>query len=189
MVEHFETLAEAAPVPSCSLSNIPQNTGHPLPIEEVRRLAAHDNIAGIKDSSADLTYFRGLLTLAGPNLTVLYGGDERLATTTTLLGAMAVSLDWRTSSPGTMRALRDALARRDHHEANRIQSFVDAVLAVTAQGFWLSGLNAAVALLDGGTGRPAPPLPPATEEQRRAIHGILAETGVLDQPCDHTGAT
>jgi 4-hydroxy-tetrahydrodipicolinate synthase len=55
----FQELASASAVPVV-LYNMPSCVGLNLERETVRELSKHSNIVGIKDSSGDLDYFRGL---------------------------------------------------------------------------------------------------------------------------------
>ncbi len=52
LASHFERVADSSHAPVI-LYNIPQNTGVALAPETVARLGAHENVAGIKDSSGD----------------------------------------------------------------------------------------------------------------------------------------
>src|SRR5262245_26244179 len=50
---HFTSIADASTIPIL-LYNVPQFTGVDLPLRVIERLAGHENIAGIKESSGNL---------------------------------------------------------------------------------------------------------------------------------------
>jgi 4-hydroxy-2-oxoglutarate aldolase len=55
LIRHFTAVADASPVPVL-LYNVPPTTGVAIPVAAVETLAAHPNIAGMKDSSGDVGY-------------------------------------------------------------------------------------------------------------------------------------
>jgi len=55
LVRHFTAVADASPVPVL-LYNVPPTTGVAIPVAALDTLAAHANIAGMKDSSGDIGY-------------------------------------------------------------------------------------------------------------------------------------
>ncbi len=79
MYQHFLAQADAVNIPQI-LYNVPSRTGCDLSNETVLRLAAHDNIAGLKDATGDLERgFRLMNDLQNLNLQkpfLLYSGDD-----------------------------------------------------------------------------------------------------------------
>src|SRR5580704_9238849 len=73
---HFTALADHAAHP-VMIYNIPYRTGVNLGNEAMLRLAAHPNIAGLKDCSADRTQSLDLLRRRGPGFAVLTGEDAQ----------------------------------------------------------------------------------------------------------------
>jgi 4-hydroxy-2-oxoglutarate aldolase len=79
LAKFFETLADQSPFPIL-LYNIPRFTGVDLSVDLVRRLAAHENVQGLKDSSADLIYMQKVLAATqDEEFQVLTGSAETLA--------------------------------------------------------------------------------------------------------------
>lgn len=74
LYRHFVAVAEAASVPVC-LYNVPGRTAVNMKPETVLRLAAHPNIAGIKESSGDLAQVQHLLLGRPEGFSVLSGED------------------------------------------------------------------------------------------------------------------
>lgn len=66
LIEYYTALADALPLPLC-LSTTCRRTSVKFFLEPatVKTLANHSNIIGLKDSSANMTYFQTLLSTAG----------------------------------------------------------------------------------------------------------------------------
>ncbi len=77
LIVHYEAVADALDVP-VFLYNIPARTGNTLQPETVRKLAAHPNIIGIKDSAGSYESLSGFLQAAEgqQNFDVLNGPDS-----------------------------------------------------------------------------------------------------------------
>lgn len=77
LIAHYEAVADALDVP-VFLYNIPARTGNTLEPETVRKLAAHPNIIGIKDSAGSYESLSGFLKAAEgiENFDVLNGPDS-----------------------------------------------------------------------------------------------------------------
>lgn len=77
LIAHYEAVADALEVP-VFLYNIPARTGNTLQPQTVRKLAAHPNIVGIKDSAGSYESLSGFLQAAQgtENFSVLNGPDS-----------------------------------------------------------------------------------------------------------------
>jgi len=74
LLRHFTDIAARAPDLPILLYNFPQLVGQPIPVEVAQRLnAALPNIAGMKDTSGDLTYMLHVLEVVDPSFQVLVG--------------------------------------------------------------------------------------------------------------------
>lgn len=86
LVEYYTALADAIPLP-LYLYNMPANVKVFLEPNTVKTLAKHPNIVGLKDSSANMTYFETLLyTMENRNEFALYVGPEELTGECVLMG-------------------------------------------------------------------------------------------------------
>ena len=87
LVEYYTALADESPLP-VYLYNMPTHVKALLEVPTVLKLAEHPNIAGLKDSSADMRYFRILCHhLRGRDDFALYVGPEELTGECVLIGA------------------------------------------------------------------------------------------------------
>ena len=76
---YFETIADAVDIPNI-LYNIPLFT-QPISYDVVKRLARHENVVGMKDSSGsmvDFIHFIDKIKIAGEDINVLTGREETL---------------------------------------------------------------------------------------------------------------
>ncbi len=69
---HYERVADESPVPVL-LYNIPKYMHFRLDAALVARLAEHDNVVGMKDSSGDLAYLPNYVASQGETFTVITG--------------------------------------------------------------------------------------------------------------------
>ena len=74
MYQHFATIADAVSKPVI-LYNVPGRTVADMLPETVARLAAHDNIAGIKEATGDIGRLRAIKDLVADDF-MLYSGDD-----------------------------------------------------------------------------------------------------------------
>jgi len=176
---HVEAVLAATPLPAL-LYNIPQCTHHVLAAETVATLARDRRVLGIKDSAGDFAVFLGYLGVrrAQPAFRVLQG-NEHLAAASLLQGGDGLVPGLANVAPALLVALREAAAKGDAAACARLQVALEDLATLHEQGHWLPALKAAVAALGIGTGRPAPPLAPAGETERRAIAAVLRRHGLL----------
>jgi len=121
LYEHYVTVARATRLPVLLYTN-PARTGINVSIGLAKRLAAIDNIVGIKDSSGDLTQTATFINdtpesfqvLAGRDTlilaTLLYGGAGSIAATGNVAAALIVSI-YEHYMAGDIPAARQAQRR------------------------------------------------------------------------------
>jgi 4-hydroxy-tetrahydrodipicolinate synthase len=87
LIEYYEALATQSPLP-LYLYNMPSHTKIMVEMDTVKVLAQHENIIGLKDSSANGVYFCKLLHLFNhrPDFG-LYVGPEEMMASMALMGA------------------------------------------------------------------------------------------------------
>ena len=85
LYQHHKLIAEAVSIPQL-LYNVPGRTGVDMLPETVGRLAAIENIVGIKEATGDMQRGREVLDICGDRLNV-YSGDDATATELMLMGA------------------------------------------------------------------------------------------------------
>jgi len=120
MRRHFSAIADAVQHPVI-LYNVPGRTGVDLKPETVAKLAAHPNIAGIKEATGELARVRVLRETCGPDF-VLLSGDDATAREFMLQGGDGVISVTGNVAPARMRRLCDAARAGRRAEAERIDA-------------------------------------------------------------------
>jgi len=163
----FTVLADAAPLPLV-LYNIPVHTGVPVTVPAVARLADHDNVVGIKDSSRDVEYLQSVLLATAAareeQRFVVYTGADTLLLPSLLLGADGTIAPSSNLVPELGVGVVDAFDRADLATAEQLQTRLVRVVQACRTGAFPAGWKAALSLA-GTCGPhllpPASPLPPA----------------------------
>jgi 4-hydroxy-tetrahydrodipicolinate synthase len=125
MRRHFSAVADAVDHPVI-LYNVPGRTGVDLKPETVAKLAAHPNIAGIKEATGELARVRALRETCGADF-VLLSGDDATAREFMLQGGDGVISVTGNVAPAAMRRLCDAARAGRRAEAERIDADLQAL--------------------------------------------------------------
>lgn len=177
IVAYYTRLADGLPLP-LFLYNIPAQTKMMISVDAVRRLAAHPNIIGMKDSSGNGTYYNTLLAEvkpAHPDFEIMVGPDEMLASTMALGGNGGVN-SGSNIFPALYVELFKACKAGDRERILALQKLVMKVstdiysIDGTPVSF-MKGLKAAMASLGIIENRVMPPLMPASGKAAAIIAG------------------
>lgn len=120
MVRHFSTVADGVEHPVI-LYNVPGRTGVDLKPPATIKLAAHGNIAGIKDATAELERVAALREGCGERFTLL-SGDDATGCEFMLRGGNGVISVTANVVPRAMRQLCDAAVAGDRAAAEKIDA-------------------------------------------------------------------
>lgn len=120
MRRHFSAVADAVTHPLI-LYNVPGRTGVDLKPETVIKLAAHPNIAGIKEATGELNRVHVLRDACGPEFSLLSGDDATCCEFMLQGGDGVISVTANIAAVG-MRRLCDAARARKRAEAERIDA-------------------------------------------------------------------
>ena len=91
IIRHYLSIAEASCVPVV-LYNVPSRTGVNLPMDALTRLAAHPNIAAIKEAGGDIDRVADMIATLGDSLPVYSGNDSQTLPILSLGGIGAISV-------------------------------------------------------------------------------------------------
>ena len=130
--EHFSAVAEAVDLPSL-LYNIPARAGNSIAPTTVKRLLAHKNIIGIKDSSGNFDNTLKYIENTEPDVQVLAGSDSLILWTLMAGGTGAIS-GCSNVFPELMVSIYDLWARGDIRAANEAQKKIRAFRNVMQMG-------------------------------------------------------
>jgi 4-hydroxy-2-oxoglutarate aldolase len=170
-VRHFTAVADESPVPVLPY-NVPGLTGVKMAAEAVARLAAHPNIPGVKDSSADLTQIADLVTMTPPEFDVVVGSAPTLYASL-CVGAVGGVVAAACVIPDVMVRLYDLARAGRHDEALALQRRITPLAKSVTSTFGVAGLKAAMELAGYAGGAPRRPLAPATPAIVETIRGQL----------------
>ena len=182
LASHFETVADSSPAPVI-LYNIPQNTGVALAPETVARLAAHENIAGIKDSSGDVANHVEMIRLVGERAEefAVLTGHAGVFYTSLCAGAVGGILAAGCVLPRLCVEIYGAARAGDYERARESQRRLAPVARAVTVRFGIGGLKYALDLLGFEGGGVRAPLAAPDEDARREIARLLEEvTGRAD---------
>jgi 4-hydroxy-2-oxoglutarate aldolase len=174
---HYFQIADASSIPIL-LYNVPANTGVELEVEVVVRLATHPNVIGIKDSGGSVAKIGAMVHKSPDNFQVLAGSAGFL------VGALAVGAVGVIGALANIagRELVEILTKFRAGELDIARSMqlrlIEANNAVTAR-YGIAGLKAAMDMLGYFGGPVRSPLLSLEEEEKKLLHQILVEAGLL----------
>jgi 4-hydroxy-2-oxoglutarate aldolase len=173
LINHYLTVADASPVPLV-LYSMPDLTGIALAPETVARLALHENIIGLKDSSSDLINLAETLRVVPEDFAVLTGNGGLLAAALGA-GARGAILAVGCVAFEQCLAIYDALEKENYQQAHALQRKLTPLARAVTVRFGIGGLKAALELRGYAGGVVRSPLAPASEEARQEIACLLKE--------------
>jgi 4-hydroxy-2-oxoglutarate aldolase len=174
---YFRTVADQAKIPII-MYTVPKFTGLDLPLQTVLALADHPNIAGLKDSSGNLSYVSEVLKACPPAFSLLQGHGSLLLSAL-VLGAKGGILALSNMAPAETEEIFRLAQAGKYEEARNIQRRVLTVNQRIVGGYGIPGIKCAMDLLGYAGGRPCPPLQPVTQDVREAIKKLLADAQLL----------
>ena len=118
LYQHYRAIAEAVSLPVI-LYNVPGRTGVNIEPATVARLAAIDNIVGVKEASGNIQQIARVLHEVPADFTVL-SGDDAVAIAAIALGARGLISVASNEIPAEMTAMVRAAMSGDSVEARRL---------------------------------------------------------------------
>lgn len=184
MIEYFSALADASPLP-LYLYNMPSHVKVFLEPKTVKALAAHKNIVGLKDSSANMNYFETLLyELGGTENFALYVGPEELTGESVLMGGDGGINGGANMFPKLYVAMYEAAQKND---IARVRELQRAIMKISTTFYsvgkygssYLKGVKCALSILGLCDDYLAYPYRKFRQEERdkiqQAIDGIMPD--------------
>ena len=181
LVRHYTAVADAAPRPVL-LYNVPQFTGVVIPPAAVARLAAHPNIAGLKDSSGDLGWLLAVLASVPPSFRVLCGAANVIQPALAM-GAAGGILALADVAPEPCVALFELQRGGRADDALALQRRLLPAISLLVGRLGVAGVKAGMDERGLAGGPVRPPLLPLGETDRAAVRECLtalAARGDLD---------
>jgi 4-hydroxy-2-oxoglutarate aldolase len=173
-VRHYTEVADTCPVPVL-LYNFPALTGVSLAPEAVARLAAHPNIAGMKESGGDAAQLAAFTDAAPAGFAVIAGSAPTFYAAL-CLGLTGGILAAASIVPDLCVALHQAVRAGRHAEARELQRRLTPVAKLVTAVHGVPGLKAAMDLAGYTGGDPRPPLAPVPPAALDEIRTALARS-------------
>jgi len=171
LIAHYHAIADGSPVPVV-LYNMPQATGITLSPAIVQELAAHPNIAGIKESSGDVGVVGELVGRVPAGFPVVVGAAPSLYASL-MVGATGGIVAIANVVPELVVRLYDLARAGKHDEALALQRALAPLAAAVTTGYGVPGLKAAMALAGYRPGQPRRPLVPLEDEDCRKVRALF----------------
>ncbi len=185
LLGHIRRLVQDLPLP-VYLYNMPSHTGILFDVQTVRRAADLPQVAGIKDSSGSIDYFRNLCRALAdrPDFSLLIGPEELLAEALTA-GSHGGICGGANLSPRLFVDLYEASRAGRTDETSALQKRVDEIGAGIyhlgqEQSSYLKGLKCALACLGLCSDTMAEPFVPFGDSERGIIQRRLLGLHLLD---------
>ena len=173
LIAHYEGVADESPAPLI-LYSMPALTGIRIEPETAARLSEHENIIGIKDSSADLDGLRSTIRLVRKDFAVLTGNGTVFYQALTA-GACGGILAVGCVAPALCLAIARAVQSGDIATAATLQSKLTPLAEAVTIRFGIGGLKAALEMRGYVGGAVRAPLRAPDNEARAEIRRCLEQ--------------
>jgi len=167
IMQYFTAVADASPVPVV-IYNMPGNTGVDLCAEWVCELSFHENIVGVKDSSANIVQIATMCRDAAPGFGV-FAGSGSFFLPSLSVGCTGGTMGIANLFPDACRDIMESFNAGDTERARRIQLAIIGINQAVTVRFGVPGLKAALDHAGLFGGNPRPPLQPVDETARNEI--------------------
>jgi 4-hydroxy-2-oxoglutarate aldolase len=174
---YYRAVAEEAEIPVL-LYNVPKFTGLELPLETVAALASHPNIAGLKDSSANIASLGQILRACPQDFSVLQGAGSVLFPSL-VLGAKGAILALSDMAPQETVEIYRLFRAGQYEKAKDLQRRILEVNQKIVGSYGVPGIKHALDLLGYFGGEPRSPLQPVSKEIGISIQRLLADAALL----------
>ena len=178
LYRHYVAIAETTRLPVLLYNNPGRTGGLSLSADLVAQLAEHPDIAGIKDSSGDLSLTAEYVRRTGDDFTVLLGRDT-LIYAGLLHGAKGAISATANVAPALAVEIYQAFIEGDLKRALEAQCRLAPLRDAFGLGTFPVVVKEALELVGIGAGPARSPVGPISEEKREKLKVVLEDLGVL----------
>ena len=179
LIAHYQSIADASPAPVI-LYSMPALTGIKIEPETAARLSEHENIVGIKDSSADLDGLGETIKLVRKDFAVLTGNGTVLNQSLSA-GACGGILAVGCVAPDVCLEIFRSVTSGESERASSLQAKLTPLAQAVTTRFGIGGLKAALEMKGYAGGSVRAPLAQPSEEAREEIRRCLNATQPAEQ--------
>ena len=172
LVSHYAAVADASSIPII-LYSMPDLTGIKIEPETAARLSAHQNVIGIKDSSAEILKLAETVRLVPDDFAVMIGNGT-VFSEALQVGARAGILAVACVAPQLSVAIYEGVKAGDLNRASALQSALTPLARAVTKTYGIGGLKAALEMVGFAGGAVRAPLRSPSED-------ACAEIGLLLQ--------
>ncbi len=173
LYEHYREIAASTRLPVLLYSN-PGRTGLQISVELAARLAQIDNVAGIKDSSGDLTTTAAFINATPASFRVFAGRDTLIFATLLYGGAGAVAASGNVAARHLVR-IYDACIAGNMDAARAAQAEIAPLRAAFALGTFPAVIKEALLMTGLDAGPCRRPVGPLNDEAREQLRRVLRD--------------
>jgi 4-hydroxy-2-oxoglutarate aldolase len=177
LARFFNEVADASPIPVL-VYNVPQNTGVVIEPATIARLAAHENIIGVKDSAGNMGAISETLRLAPAEFKVMVGNGGILYPSL-LMGATGAILAVACAAPRACVDLYESARRGDQARASELQKRIAPLSHIVTAGLGVAGLKAAMEMAGFTGGMARAPLAPLVDSDRARVKEVARDSGLF----------
>lgn len=173
---HYHAVADASPVPVI-IYNMPANSGLDMDADTITGIAAHENIAGLKDSGGNLVKMGTIIEQAGPDFQVLAGSAGFLLPALAL-GARGGILALANIAPRLCLDIYDLFTQGHYEQARQKQLRAIPLNTAVTRRWGVPALKEAMDHLGLYGGPPRSPLMPVTSEIRNTLYELISQRDI-----------
>jgi 4-hydroxy-2-oxoglutarate aldolase len=175
---HFWMIADESPIPIL-IYNVPQFTGVSTSVSLIARLSEHENIAGIKESSANIAFQAEVRRRAPERFQIVVGAATTMLSSF-IAGACGAVVAIAGVLPEACIAIYSAYRAGDWKRAAELQEQLSPVAAAVTTGYGVPGLKVAMNMFGLFGGEPRLPLRSLNDKQRANLIGMFKTAGYLN---------
>jgi len=173
LFKHYNEIADAAPIPVI-LYSMPVLTGIKIETTTIARLSDHQNIIGVKDSSADVENFKQTVELCPKEFAVMTGNGT-IFLDALRAGATGAILAVGCAVPKVCVEIMRAFTDGEDERAHLLQSKLTPLATAVTTKYGIGGLKAALDKSGYVGGSVRAPLQAPTENAKVEIEHLLEE--------------
>lgn len=177
LYEHYRTIAAATRLPVLLYSN-PARTGVSISVALAAKLSSIDNIAGIKDSSGDLSTTAAFVAATPVSFRVFAGRDTLVFATMLYGGAGAVAASANVAARHLVRVY-DACRAGDMELARKAQAELAPLRDAFSLGTFPAVIKEALLMTGLDAGPCRRPVGPLSDASRARLRQVLDDMGLL----------
>ena len=178
MYRHFTTVLDQVEIPSI-VYNIPGRTGCSISDANVRRLAAHPNVMGIKEASGSISYATSVARYVGDDFRMYSGNDDMIVPILSLGGSGVISV-WANVAPRVCHDLVQSYLDGDYRASLKMQlDGLDLVHALFCEVNPIP-VKAALAMMGMIEENYRMPLYPMADANRARLADAMRGAGLID---------